>query len=258
MSSFSVRHRLSGVLATTLLLSTPALADWVGDLRVKSAPLAGQKGAAPETKGKMFGRPGMLRMDLAPAEVPGGMSIIFDWEKRTGTTLFHAKKAATSRSLDDMSVKIPGTCVGKTQDFDACFKEQGFKKVGTEKVNGHPTVVYEGVPPGAEGSIQRQKVWRPTDLPEVAYVRSQTFGKDGKVQADIEVTNIQMGAQAAALFAVPPGYEELDATSAAPPIMGSFKPEDFKGKTPEQIQEMIRQRMGQQGTPPAPPPAKTK
>ncbi|NTX02922.1 hypothetical protein HUA74_08055 [Myxococcus sp. CA051A] len=250
MSSFSVRHTLSGVLAATLLLSTPALADWVGDLRVKSAPLPGQKGAPPETKGKMYGRPGMMRMDLAPAEVPGGMSIIFDWDKRTGTTLFHSRKAATSRSLDDMSVKIPGTCVGKDQDFDACFKEQGFKKVGTEKVNGHPTVVYEGVPPGAEGSIQRQKVWRPTDLPEVAYVRSQTFDKQGKVQADIDVTNIQMGAQPASLFAVPAGYQELDAASAAPPIMGSFKPEDLQGKTPEQIQEMIRQRM-QQGPPPA-------
>ncbi|MCP3059227.1 hypothetical protein LXT21_10625 [Myxococcus sp. K38C18041901] len=258
MSTSTVRHTLSKVLAATLLVSAPALADWVGDLRVKSAPAPGQK-AAPETKGKMYGRTGMLRMDLSPVEVPGGMSILFNWEKRTGSTLFHDRKAATTRNLDDMSVKIPGACSGKNQDFDACFKEQGFKKVGTQKVNGHPTVIYEGVPPGAEGAVERQKVWRPTDLPEVAYVRSQTFDTKGKLQAEIDVTNIKVGEQPASLFVIPADYEELDAPGPNDSVMGSFKPEDFKGKSPEQIQEMIRQRMAApQGAPPAPPPAKTK
>lgn len=245
---------LPKLVAASLLVSTPALADWVGDLRVKSAPTPGQK-APTETKGKMYGRTGMLRMDLAPVEIPGGMSIIFNWEKRTGTTLFHQKKAATVRNLDELPVKIPGACSGQGQDFDACFTAQGFKKTGTEKVNGHPADIYEGVPPGAEGSIQRQKVWRPTDLPEVAYIRSYTYDMAGKLQSEIDVLNIKTGAQPESLFSVPADYDELDSGAGASNVLQSFKPEDFKGKTPEQIQEMIRQRMSkQQGAAPAPAP----
>ncbi|WP_342376794.1 hypothetical protein NVS55_36250 [Myxococcus stipitatus] len=255
MNPFSIRRALPKVLAASLLVSMPALADWVGELRVKSAPVPGQK-APSETKGKMYGRTGMLRMDLSPAEVPGGMSIIFDWQKRTGTTLFHQKKAATVRSLDELPVKIPGECSGTGQDFDACFTAQGYKKTGSAKVNGHPTDIYEGVPPGAEGSIQKQKVWRPTDLPEVAYVRSHTYDMAGKLQSEIDVLNIQTGAQPATVFTVPADYDELDSAAGAGNVLQSFKPEDFKGKTPQQIQEMIRQRMSQQqGKPPAPTPA---
>ncbi|MCP3099788.1 hypothetical protein LZ198_13015 [Myxococcus sp. K15C18031901] len=248
------RHGLSGLVASAVLVATPALADWVGDLRVKSAPAPEQKGKAPETKGKMYGRADKLRMDLDVPQVPGGMSILFDWDKRTGTTLFHERKAATQRSLDELPVKIPGACTGKGQDYDTCFTSQGFKKVGSEKVNGHPTVVYEGVPPGAEDTIKRQRIWRPTDLPEVAYVRSLTYDLQNKLQAEIDVTNIQLGAQPDSRFTVPADYEELDAARpTAPPMMGTFKAEDLQGKSPEQIQELIRQRLNQQGAPATPP-----
>ncbi|MBJ6764974.1 hypothetical protein JGU66_29775 [Myxococcaceae bacterium JPH2] len=255
MHSFRFRLGLSGLVASSLLLATPAFADWVGDLRVKSAPLPGQKGPAPETAGKMYGRMDKLRMDMDTPQIPGGMTILFDWEKRTGVVLFHERKTAMVRNLDALPVQIPNTCIGKGQDLDACFTSQGYKKVGTEKVNGHPTIVYEGLPPGAEGSIKRQKVWRPTDLPEVAYVRSQTFDPQNALRAEIDVTNIQVGAQPDSRFSVPADYETQDAMRPVPTSMGAFKAEDLQGKTPEQIQEMIRQRMSQQGahgTAPAP------
>ncbi|MCE9670843.1 hypothetical protein LY474_23835 [Myxococcus stipitatus] len=248
------RHGLSGLVASSLLVATPALADWVGDLRVRSAPPPGSKEKAPEMKGKMYGRADKLRMDLDVPQIPGGMSILFDWDKHTGTTLFHERKASTQRNLDELPVKIPSACTGKGQDYDACFTSQGYKKVGSEKVNGHPTVVYEGLPPGAEDSIKRQKVWRPTDLSEVAYVRSQTYDLQDKLQAEIDVTNIQVGPQPDSRFTVPADYEELDAARpTAPPMMGTFKAEDLQGKSPEQIQEMIRERLKQQGAQPAAP-----
>ncbi|MBU8896722.1 hypothetical protein DRW03_16785 [Corallococcus sp. H22C18031201] len=257
MHSARFRQGLSGFVASTLLLATPAFADWVGDLRVKSAPLPGQKGPAPETAGKMYGRADKLRMDMDTPQIPGGMTILFDWEKRTGVILFHERKTAMVRNLDDLPVQIPSACIGKGQDLDACFTSQGYKKVGTEKVNGHPAVVYEGLPPGAEESMKRQKVWRPTDLPEVAYVRSQTFDPQNKLRAEINVTNIQVGAQPDSRFGIPEGYQTQDALRPVPTSMSTFKAEDLQGKTPEQIQEMIRQRMSQQSAPATPPAPKT-
>ncbi|MFP2927311.1 hypothetical protein ACLESO_19355 [Pyxidicoccus sp. 3LG] len=250
MSPSPLRHRLSGLTAAALLVATPALADWSADATTKVAPQPGQP-PPPDIQGKLYGRKGMLRMD---SQIPGqptapGMSVLFDFEKRTGTMLMHAQKVATVRSLDDLPMRLPGSCTGKTQDYDACFKEQGYKKVGTEKVNGQATTVYEGTPPSVDGTPMRQKVWRPTGLPEVPYVRAQTFTAQGVTE--INLTNIQQGAQPDSRFAVPADYRKVDAPppGAAP---GGLKPEDLQGKTPEQLQELIRQRMGQGATPPAP------
>lgn len=248
MSPHSLRHRLSGLAAASLLVASPALADWSAEATTKVTAPAGQP-QPPEMKGRIYGRKGQLRMDTqVPTQQGKGpdlsMSMLFDFEKRTGTTLMHARKLATVRSLDQMAMNLPGSCTGKTQDYDACLVEQGYKKTGTEKVNGHPTAVYEGSPQGFDGKPLRQKVWRPTDLPEVPYVRAQTFSERGQV-TEINLTNIQQGKQPDALFTVPADYQKVEG-SALPPG-GGLKREDFQGKTPEQIQEMIRQRLGQQG-----------
>lgn len=257
MSPSTLRHTLSGLAAAALLVASPALADWSADATTKVSAPSGQKAppgqtAPPEMKGRIYGRKGLLRMDSqvpGPPQGPGmAMSILFDFEKRTGTTLMHARKIAAVRNLDEMAVKLPGSCVGKTQDYDACFVEQGYKKTGSEKVNGHPTTVYEGTPPGMDGKPLRQKVWRPTDLPEVPYVRAQTFSPEGQV-SEINLTNIQQGKQPDSLFTVPADYQKVEASPSGAP-MGGLKREDFQGKTPEQIQELIRQRMGQGAPPP--------
>jgi len=254
MRPCSLRHRLSGLAAAALLGASPALADWSADATTKVSPQPGQK-PPPDIKGKVFGRKGMLRMDTQLPGQPGttpGMSVLFDFERRTGTTLMHAQKVASVRSLDELPMKLPLSCTGKAQDYDACFLEQGYKKTGTEKVNGHPSAVYEGTVPGMDGKPVRQKMWRPTDLAEVPYVRAQTFNPDGHV-TEINLTHVQQGKQPDSLFAIPPDYRKM----AAPPagtgaggMPGGFKREDFEGKTPAQIQEMIRQRM----SPGAPPP----
>ncbi|MCP3139711.1 LolA family protein [Pyxidicoccus xibeiensis] len=258
MRPSKLRHRLSGLAAASLLVASPALADWTAEATTTvTSQKAGQK-TPPPMKGKMYGRKGLLRMDAQLPGQPGapGMSILFDFEKRTGTTLMHAQKLASVRSLDDLPMRLPGACTGKAQDYDACFKQQGYKKVGTEKVNGHATTVYEGTPPGMDGTAMRQKIWRPTDLAEVPYVRAQTFSEQGVTE--VNLTGIQEGPQPDSRFAIPADYQKMDAPKpgAAPQgLPGGLKPEDFQGKTPEQIQELIRQRMGGQGAPqPAPAP----
>ncbi|NMO15557.1 hypothetical protein HPC49_30535 [Pyxidicoccus fallax] len=245
MNPTPLRHRLSGLAAATLLMATPALADWQADATTKFTPPAGQK-APPEMTGKIYGRKGVLRMDSqtpGPDGKPLQVSFIFNYEKRTGTTVMHTQKMVMERSLDDLPVKLPGSCTGKTQDFDACFKEQGYKKVGNEKVNGHSAVVYEGMTPDIHGRPSRQKVWRPTDLAEVPYIRAQTFGAGGDV-TEVNLTNIQTGPVPDSRFTVPADYQKL-AAPAPGAMPGGLKPEDLKGKTPEQIQELLRQRLGQ-------------
>jgi hypothetical protein len=250
MSSSAPRHTLSSLVAAVVLVATPALADWEADAITKTFPQPGQNAPAQEMKTKMYGRAGVIRVDMELPGRPGGgaQSMIMDFEKRTGTMLLHAQKVVTQQSLDAMPVKTPGSCMGKVKDIDTCFKEQGYKKVGSEKVNGHPSTVYEGTVPGAGGKPQRQKLWRPTDLPEVLYVRSQVFNAQDQLTVEINVSNIQVGPQPDSRFAVPSDYRKMDTPSMNSPP-GGLKPEDFQGKTPAQIQEMIRQRMGS-GTPP--------
>jgi hypothetical protein len=75
-----------------------------------------------------------------------------------------------------------------------------------------------------------------------------TGERQGQLALEINLSNIQVGPQPDSRFVVPPDYRKMDAPAMnAPP--GGLKPEDFQGKTPAQIQEMIRQRM-EAGAPP--------
>jgi hypothetical protein len=245
MNSSSPRHALSSLVAAVVLVATPALADWEADALTKTFPQPGQKAPAQEMKTKMYGRAGVLRVDMEQSGGPAGgaKSMIMDFEKRTGTMLLHAQKVAAQQSLDAMPMTTPGSCKGKVENIDTCLKEQGYKKVGSEKVNGHPTTVYEGTVPGASGTPQRQKIWRPTDLPEVLYVRTQLFNAQDQLTMEINVSNIRVGPQPDSRFAIPSDYRKMD-TPSGHSTPGGLKPEDFQGKTPAQIQELIRQRMG--------------
>ncbi len=250
MRTTSSRPRLSALTAAALLVASPALADWSADVVTKTTLEPGKK-SPPDLRGKVYGRQGLMRMDAElPAIAGGSMSILFDFEKRTGTTLVHSHKVATERSLDDLPVKLPTSCTSKTQSYDACFKEQGYQQVGTEQVNGHPSAVYEGTIPGATGVPTQQKIWRPTDLPEVPYVRARTTGPSGQV-TEVNLSNIQQGKQPDSRFKVPAGYKKMAPPAAATglpaTVPAAFTAKDFEGKTPEQIQEMVRQRLGQQG-----------
>jgi hypothetical protein len=89
-----------------------------------------------------------------------------------------------------------------TSDTEACFK--GATKIGTEKILGHECTVYEHIYSGK--TPRRVKLWRPNDLSEVAFIKSQFFFGN-QLMGDTEITEIKMTPQADSYFTVPPGYE---------------------------------------------------
>ncbi len=248
------RRVLSGVAAGVLLVATPALADWQADVQFKASGMPGQGSATEQTKGKAYGRKGLMRMDL---ETPAGsMSMLVDQEKKTVTNLMHAHKMMMQSDLSKAGVAIPD-CKGK--NFDACLTSQGYKKVGSEEANGHPCNVYERSRKLQHtGQLERVKVWHPTDLDEQLVVRSQTFDAQGKMTSQFDLTNVTVAPQPASRFTPPKDYKlmqrpNLGAGAGAGAGAGGgaagFKASDFEGKSPEEIREMVMKRHGQ-GAPP--------
>lgn len=246
----NLRHVLFGLSAGALLCATPALADWEADLQLK--PQAGSMGpgAPQEMHGKAHGRQGALRMDVESPRGP--LSVLIDWDKHQLTMLMHPMKMMMQRDTAQSS-DFP-TCGSK--DTDACLVGQGFKKTGSETANGHPCAIYEKDTAGGKNGPVHTKIWRPTDLKEVPFVRNQASNASGVVSS-LDLTNVKIGPQAGSLFVAPADYKTMQVPTAGPAGANpsgahpELNPADFQGKTPEQIREMIQQRMGQPVTPPA-------
>lgn len=240
----NLRRALSGLVVASLLIASPALADWEADLQFK--PRAGSMGPGParELQGKAHGRQSQLRMDVESPRGP--MSMLVNWEKHQLTLLVHSQKLAMQHDTGQDS-DIP-SC--GTKDIEACLTSQGFKKSGSETVNGHPCAVYEKDVTSAKGTVHT-KIWRPTDLKEVPFVRSQSSDASGVTNL-INLTNVKVGPQPDSLFVAPTDYRTMQApVPGAQPggAIAPLNPADFQGKTPEQIRELIQKRMGE--APPA-------
>ncbi|XXF78209.1 hypothetical protein P2318_00185 [Myxococcaceae bacterium GXIMD 01537] len=236
------RHALWSLSAAVVLSAAPALADWEADLQMK--PQASPMGGAPtsELKGKAHGRQSMLRMDVQSPQGPMGMLI--NWDKHQVTVLMPAHKMAIQRDTSQDS-DIPSCGV---KDIDKCLASKGFKKAGSETVNGHPCIVYEKDAEGSTGPV-KTKVWRPKDLEEVPFVRSESSNTSG-VLSLINLTNVTTKSQPDSHFAVPAGYRVMQSSgagaSAAGPGAAPFNPADMKGKTPEQMRELLKQHLERQ------------
>lgn len=232
---------LSGVAAGALLVASPAFADWEADLQFK--PPASERGGLKEMKGTAHGRKGAMRMDMQTPQGP--MSMLVDYQKRTATNLLHNQKMAMQVDLTRSGADVP-QCGDK--DVDGCLAAGGYKSTGTEKVNGHPCTVYEKTRTGHRGP-EHVKLWRPTDLAEVPFVRSQSTDASGKPLGQVDLTNVKIASQPASLFTVPAGYQQMQAPvpGQGPRGAGAFKASDFQGKTPEQIRELIMKQQGQLG-----------
>jgi hypothetical protein len=246
----NLRRVLFGLSAGALLFATPALADWEADLQLK--PRAGSMGpgAPQEMQGKAHGRQAAVRMDVESPRGP--MSVLIDWDKHQVTMLMHSMKMMMQRDSAQDS-EFP-SCSAK--DTDACLVSQGFKKTGTETANGHPCAVYEKTTAGGKAPPAHIKLWRPTDLKEVPFVRSQSSNDSG-VTGSLDLTNVKIAPQPASLFVAPADYKSMQMPAGAPGAHpggapSALNPADFQGKTPEQIREMIQQRMGQQTVMPEP------
>jgi hypothetical protein len=239
---------LSGVAAGVLLAASPALADWQADVQFQTPATShyGKQGSLQQMKGKAYGRKGLMRMDVqTPA---GAMSMLLDQNKGTATNLMHERKLVVQADAGQAGVDLPN-CKGKS--YATCLTTQGYKKVGSETVNGLPCTVYEleRKEEEEEGKAERVKVWLPTGLKEDVIVRSQRLDAEGKLTSQFDLTNVKVAPQPSSRFTVPKDYQPMQmsnvgapATGARPGALGNFRPEDFEGKTPEQIREMVEKR----------------
>jgi len=203
----SLRPVLFGVAAGSLLAASPALADWEADLHLKSMASSPGK-AVKDTKGKAYGRNELMRMD---AETDNGlMSTLIDRKARTVFALMHSQKMVMQMDMSRLEgVQLP-SC--DTKDFKACFVRQGYKKTGSEKVNGHPTDIFEKDHTLKSGTVHF-KVWVPTDIKEALVVRSQSTDASGAT-SEMNLTNVKVKPQPDALFIVPTDYRFLQRNGA--------------------------------------------
>ncbi len=233
---------LAAVL-TTLLLSHTARADWQGDLHIKTPP-HGPNGKVLDMAGKIFGKAAAMRMDLdGPI---GKLSIISDWKQHKVWNLMHAQKIAMETNMDRVGVEIP-SCTNS--NIETCLTTEGFKKTGTEAVNGHPCAIYEK--DRSMGTTTNHiKLWHPTDLKEVPLLRSVSLDAHGG-SAQVDFTNVKVvSSLSAALFSPPQDYRQQSGYTPRPPGVGrpGMPPGAIpaNGKmTPEQIQKLREQMMKQ-------------
>lgn len=190
--------RLTGltIALTFTLPASLALADWQGKMIMTSPDLGTPMRGAISAKGTK------LRMDMGSKEQR--MTTITDMKSRKVIMLMHAQKMKMESTYDPSKQGV--AC--STNDIDACFRDQGFKKTGSDTANGHACDVYEGVQKTEDGKKVHQKIWRPKRLKEVVMVRAVSR-LDGSKPVTIDITDIKVGKIPDSAFKVPAGYNAM-------------------------------------------------
>ena len=202
MSKFSV---LLAGLALNLFFCVSASADWQGTMSISSSAREGKT-----TQGHIFGKPGISRADLSMGQHE--TSSIVDYRSGKVIVLMHAQKALMETKLDPAQHGISCT----SSDLLGCFKNLGYHKTGSESVNGHSCDTYEAdLTPKATGKKIHQKIWYPTDLKEVPFLRTVSTHDDGKTTS-VNITDVKVGPVAASQFEAPSDYKKM----AAPDLSG--------------------------------------
>lgn len=198
------RAAVSGVVAGLLLVASPALADWEADVQFRS-PGAAALGGSVTPMGRAHGSKAGMRMDFETAQ--GRISHLLDWKNRKAVTLLHATKSAMMMDVDRAGASVPD-CDG-VKDVEQCLKARGYQQTGVEEANGHPCTVYERKATKKDDP-ENVKLWRPKDLPEVPFLRTQTFDAKGKLLSQVNLTNVKVAPQPASLFTVPSDYRRME------------------------------------------------
>jgi hypothetical protein len=105
------------------------------------------------------------------------------------------------------------------------------KKVGSEKVNGQNAVKYKLEAADKTGKVFDGHVWLTKE--NIPVRMDGTTGKGGRLRMDY--TNIKIGPQNPALFAVPAGYTKMGTPKMPEMSEGGMSPEQKK-----QMEEMIK------------------
>ena len=211
-----MKQRFSVVLAicVLILLGVPALGQMPEPFSADMATTSANGNA--NIKGKFFLSLPKMRMDMTdtgqrqPGPFGGKMSMIMDASAKMGYMLMPEQQMYMEMPLDQSNPFLQRMPSLKNLNSDPCsFSKEGAtcKKLGVEAINGRTCDKWEVT----EKSGKKETLWIDQKL------HFPIKSTDGQVTT--EFTNIKEGAQDAALFKVPPGYQKFDAS-----MMGGRRP----------------------------------
>jgi hypothetical protein len=188
-------------LLLAILLSFPALADWEGKVHFTFDPP--RPGMGPQSEGAIHVKGGKIRIDQqAPM---GKMAIIFDFKTKKLAMLLLDRKQYIEMDKSLSAATVPPVCEsGKAAE---CLSAEGFKKTGSETVDGRKTSIWEQDRDTPMGKIH-QKLWVVDGAKELMFLRQVTQSDRGASKT--EVTDVKETAQADSLFAVPPDFTKME------------------------------------------------
>ena len=180
------------LLILVFLAAVPvAQADWEGKM-VSKVPEG--NGVPSNLSGEIRMKKDHLRLDM---KSPIDMSFLADMKNKKAWTLIHGPKLIMTTNIEKFQAQSP-MCT--TENIDECLLKKGFKKIGSEKIDGHPCTIYE---------VKNTKLWRPEDLKEVPSLKTLVVQAPGKV-IETYITEVKMGKQDASLFEAPKDYSKMD------------------------------------------------
>lgn len=213
MNQFKISKRLRCLFISLILCSLPFLlpaqtrADWEGQFKVK---ITGKK-SMPESTGVVRMKKDRIRLD---AKTPADVTTLINLKTNQAWTLLNLQKIMMEVNLKTIAGHLP---LCGTKNIEECLKKQGFRKTGTETLQGHPCSLYE---------TKNIKLWRPDQLKEVPALKTIVSSESGTTET--EFSNIKMSPQADPLFVAPKNFQSVgspqDLLKNLTKGMGAMKP----------------------------------
>jgi hypothetical protein len=188
-------------LLLAILVSFPALADWEGKVHFTFDPP--RPGMGPQSEGTIHMKGGKVRIDQ---EAPmGKMAIIFDFKSKKLAMLMLDRKQYMEMDRSLSAATVPPVC--ESAKATDCLAAEGFRKTGTETLDGRKAFIWEQDRDTPIGKVH-QKLWVVDGAKEMMFLRQVTQSDRGASKT--EVTDVKETAQADSLFTVPPDFTKME------------------------------------------------
>jgi hypothetical protein len=193
--------------AVVSALAPAARADWEGIAKTKIEPPPPMAEGAQE--GKIYGKGGKLRIEMNGRMGKG--AVIIDAKNKKMTMVMEDKKAFMVMDTDGPlagrggpGMQLAVSCAG--EDPKECLEASGFKKGGSDKVNGQKATRWSRVQETPRGPAQ-QELWTADGFKEFAVLKQVT--KLAERTVTLEVEGLKKSPQPDALFEAPAGYQDM-------------------------------------------------
>ncbi|MGZ3709804.1 MAG: DUF4412 domain-containing protein, partial [Bdellovibrionota bacterium] len=187
--------KIAPVALGLFLSASAAFADWQGHWTFTQS--GGQT-----IQGQIRMKRSKMRLDL---KEPLDASTIIDTRTKQSYNLLHAQKLVMQLDFSQGMANAP---ICAAEAVEECLSRQGFKKTGSETVDGHPCAIYEGEVAVGGAPKAHVKLWRPTDLKEVPMIR--TVIKSGQNQPiETRVSAIELKTFPESEFELPKDYRNM-------------------------------------------------